>query len=33
VSFGPSKHQVSDYVWGTVLDASAQYRTFDLQRP
>jgi serine/threonine protein kinase/ABC-type branched-subunit amino acid transport system substrate-binding protein len=33
VSFGPSKHQVSDYVWGTVLDASAQYRTLDLQRP
>jgi ABC-type branched-subunit amino acid transport system substrate-binding protein len=33
VSFGPSKHQVSDYVWATVLDASAQYRTLDLQRP
>lgn len=30
VSFGPSRHQVSDHVWGTVLDGSAKYRRLDL---
>ena len=33
VSFSPSRHQVSDHVWGTVLDASATFRPLDLTRP
>lgn len=31
VSFGPSRHQVSDHVWGTILDAAAEYHTLDLE--
>jgi len=33
VNFGPSKHQVSDHVWGTILDASAEFHPLDLQQP
>lgn len=33
ISFGPSKHQASHRVWGTILDASAEYQTLDLERP
>jgi ABC-type branched-subunit amino acid transport system substrate-binding protein len=33
VSFSPSRHQVSDHVWGTVLDSSAQFHPLDLQGP
>ncbi|MEM8932214.1 MAG: ABC transporter substrate-binding protein, partial [Acidobacteriota bacterium] len=28
--FAPDRHQGSDRVWGTVLDASATYRVLDL---
>ena len=31
IRFGPSRHQASHQVWGTVLDASAEYQTLDLQ--
>ena len=32
VRFGADRHQGSDVVWGTVLDASARYRELDLSR-
>ena len=31
INFGPSEHQGSHKVWGTVLDARAVYRTIDLE--
>jgi branched-chain amino acid transport system substrate-binding protein len=31
VSFGPSEHQASHRVWGTVLDARGHYQVFDLE--
>lgn len=31
VSFGPSEHQASHQVWGTVLERNGQYRAVDLQ--
>ncbi len=31
ITFGPSEHQGSHKVWGTVLDATGKYRTFDLE--
>jgi branched-chain amino acid transport system substrate-binding protein len=31
VSLGPSEHQASHRVWGTVLDARGRYQVFDLE--
>jgi branched-chain amino acid transport system substrate-binding protein len=31
LSFGPSEHQASHRVWGTVLDARGRYQVFDLE--
>ncbi len=31
INFGPSEHQGSHKVWGTVLDAKATYKTLDLE--
>jgi ABC-type branched-subunit amino acid transport system substrate-binding protein len=31
ISLGPSQHQASHKVWGTVLDASGHYRDLDLE--
>jgi branched-chain amino acid transport system substrate-binding protein len=31
LSFGPSEHQASHRVWGTVLDARGHYQVFDLE--
>jgi branched-chain amino acid transport system substrate-binding protein len=31
LSFGPSEHQASHKVWGTVLNDAAQYQVFDLE--
>jgi branched-chain amino acid transport system substrate-binding protein len=31
LSFGPSEHQASHRVWGTVLDAHGRYQVFDLE--
>ena len=31
ISFGPSRHQASHEVWGTILDAKAQFQVLDLQ--
>ncbi len=31
VSLGPSEHQASHRVWGTVLDAHGRYQVFDLE--
>jgi ABC-type branched-subunit amino acid transport system substrate-binding protein len=31
MSFGPSKHQASDKVWGTVLDESGNFQNLDLE--
>jgi branched-chain amino acid transport system substrate-binding protein len=31
ISFGPSEHQASHQVWGTVLERNGQYRSVDLQ--
>jgi branched-chain amino acid transport system substrate-binding protein len=31
INFGPSEHQGSHKVWGTVLDARAAYKTLDLE--
>ncbi|MBK9519852.1 MAG: ABC transporter substrate-binding protein [Anaeromyxobacter sp.] len=31
LSFGPSEHQASHRLWGTVLDAKGKYRTIDLE--
>jgi hypothetical protein len=31
ISFGPSEHQGSHKVWGTVLDEKAVYKTIDLE--
>jgi branched-chain amino acid transport system substrate-binding protein len=31
LSFGPSEHQASHKVWGTVLDGSGTYRALDLE--
>jgi branched-chain amino acid transport system substrate-binding protein len=31
LSFGPSEHQASHKVWGTVLDARGRYQVFDLE--
>jgi branched-chain amino acid transport system substrate-binding protein len=31
LSFGPSEHQGSHRVWGTVLDARGRYQVFDLE--
>jgi ABC-type branched-subunit amino acid transport system substrate-binding protein len=33
ISFGPSRHQASNRVWGTILDDSADFRALDLERP
>ncbi len=30
IDFGPDRHQGSNHVWGTVLDASGTYQTLDL---
>lgn len=31
LSFGPSEHQASHRVWGTLLDAHGRYQVFDLE--
>ena len=31
VTFGPSDHQASNKVWGSVLDNSARYQVLDLE--
>jgi ABC-type branched-subunit amino acid transport system substrate-binding protein len=31
INYGPSEHQASHRVWGTVLDASGVYRMLDLE--
>ena len=31
INLGPSQHQASDKVWGTVLDADANYHTLDME--
>ncbi len=31
LSFGPSEHQASHKVWGTVLDGGGAYRNLDLE--
>jgi|GEM_PF-5283960 len=31
LSFGPSEHQASHRVWGTLLDARGRYQVFDLE--
>ena len=31
MSYGPSEHQASHRVWGTVLDARGRYQVFDLE--
>jgi ABC-type branched-subunit amino acid transport system substrate-binding protein len=31
ISFGPSRHQASDKVWGTVLDRNCQFQNLDLE--
>ncbi len=31
INFGPSEHQASHKVWGTVLERSGQYRTLDME--
>jgi branched-chain amino acid transport system substrate-binding protein len=31
LSYGPSEHQASHRVWGTVLDARGRYQVFDLE--
>jgi branched-chain amino acid transport system substrate-binding protein len=31
LSFGPSEHQASHRVWGTVLDSRGRYQVFDLE--
>jgi eukaryotic-like serine/threonine-protein kinase len=33
VSFGPSRHQASHKVWGTVLDESRNFQNLDLEQP
>ena len=31
IRFGPSRHQASDKVWGTVLDHNRNFQTLDLE--
>ncbi len=31
INFGPSEHQASHKVWGTVLERNGQYRTLDME--
>jgi branched-chain amino acid transport system substrate-binding protein len=31
INFGPSEHQASHKVWGTVLERNGQYRNFDME--
>lgn len=31
IRFGPSKHQASNKVWGTILDASGEFQTLELE--
>ncbi|QDT41639.1 Serine/threonine-protein kinase PknB [Gimesia alba] len=31
INFGPSRHQASNRVWGTVLDKKAQYKELEMQ--
>jgi len=31
ISFGPSRHQASDKVWGTVLDRNCKFQNLDLE--
>jgi ABC-type branched-subunit amino acid transport system substrate-binding protein len=31
ISFGPSRHQASDKVWGTVLDRNCHFQNLDLE--
>ena len=31
LSFGPSEHQASHKVWGTILNEAAQYQVLDLE--
>jgi hypothetical protein len=30
MSFGPSEHQASHKVWGTVMDPQGQFKTLDM---
>ncbi|HAH45038.1 MAG TPA: branched-chain amino acid ABC transporter substrate-binding protein, partial [Planctomycetaceae bacterium] len=31
ITFGPSRHQASNRVWGTVLDKEARYKELDME--
>jgi hypothetical protein len=31
ISFGPSRHQASNKVWGTVLDRNRNFENLDLE--
>ena len=31
ISYGPSEHQASHKVWGTVLDSSRRFRELELE--